>query len=81
MEAWLSDAGLNRLEACLPRHPAFENRFKPEGVRALIRQQRRQKSRHRYLWTLIQLAIWHKLFVQADGRPPPLWQDPLELLD
>jgi asparagine synthase (glutamine-hydrolysing) len=77
---WMRGAYLDRLAAVLPGHPAIRPWFRPEGVRLLVDHQRRRGGVTRPLWTLLQLAVWHALFVDGDGAAPAPMQDPVDLI-
>lgn len=77
---WLQGQFLDRLEALLPKHAAIQTWFDPTGINHLFRRHRAKGDMARHLWTLMQFAIWHQLFVDGEGGAPPALQDPLELL-
>ncbi len=77
---WLSGTLLERLGELLPRQRAIREWCQPEGVRALVARQARRGDAAAPLWALLHFALWHRLFVEGDGSPPPPRQDPLELL-
>jgi asparagine synthase (glutamine-hydrolysing) len=62
---WLRGAFLDRLAERLPAHPAMQRWFRPDGVAALVRAQQRHGRATRELWELMQLAIWHRIFVEG----------------
>ncbi len=49
--------------------------FRPEGVATLVREQRRGGNTGRAIWGLMQLAIWHRIFIE--GHVPSRDEDPL----
>ncbi|MBK9132155.1 MAG: asparagine synthase (glutamine-hydrolyzing) [Gammaproteobacteria bacterium] len=79
MDAWLRGATLDRLEKILSASPAIREWFQPGAVRLLVEKQRRGRGVTRNLGALLQLALWHRIFVEGDGARPPL-QDPLTYL-
>jgi asparagine synthase (glutamine-hydrolysing) len=73
---WFHGAFLDKLGARLPHHPMIQRWFLPEGVAALVREQRMGGNASRAIWGLMQLAIWHRIFIE--GHVPGLDEDPLE---
>jgi asparagine synthase (glutamine-hydrolysing) len=72
---WLRGAFLDELGARLPAHPLMRRWFRPEGVSALVRAHRARGGLTREVWSLLQLAIWHRIFVE--GHVPGRDEDPL----
>ena len=67
LEAWLTRALRPRIADALTSESALSKGwFKPDAVRALVREWRPQDSY--VLWTLFMLERWHCLF--TDGRRP-----------
>ncbi|HHC72308.1 MAG TPA: asparagine synthase (glutamine-hydrolyzing) [Thiotrichales bacterium] len=77
---WLTPDLMDRLAGRLPAHPAITPWFEGGVVRELLDNARRRNSPNRIVWALLQLAIWHELFIEGDGSPPPVDCDPLELI-
>ena len=73
---WLRGEFLDGLAARLPAHPMIRRWFEPDGVAALLREQQRGGNTARAIWGLMQLAIWHRIFIE--GRVPARDEDPLE---
>lgn len=73
---WFRDPFLDGLAARLPRHPLIQRWFRPDGVAALVREQQDGGNTARMIWGLMQLAIWHRIFVE--GHVPSLHEDLLE---
>ena len=76
MRRWFHGALLDELAEHLSRHPAIRRWFRPEGVAALVREQQAGGNASRALWGLMQIAIWHRIFV--DGLVPSRSEDPLD---
>jgi asparagine synthase (glutamine-hydrolysing) len=72
---WLRGEFLDGLAARLPEHPVIQRWFRPEGVATLVREQRRGGNTGRAIWGLMQLAIWHRIFIE--GHVPSRDEDPL----
>jgi len=72
---WLTGDILDGLAARLPVHPVIRRWFQPDAVAELVREQQRGRNAARLVWGLMQLAIWHEIFVA--GRVPGRDEDPL----
>ena len=72
---WLQGDILDGLVARLPVHPVIRRWFQPGAVAELVREQQRGGNAARLVWSLMQLAIWHEIFVE--GRVPDRDEDPL----
>lgn len=77
---WLKGGLLDSLEAVLPNNRGVREWFQPEGVRHLIEAQRRTGKLSQPLWSIMQFAIWHALFIDGSGAKPAALQDPLALM-
>jgi asparagine synthase (glutamine-hydrolysing) len=73
---WFRGEFLDRLGDGLSRHPMIKRWFRPDGVSALVREQQMGGNASRAIWGLMQLAIWHRIFVE--GHVPSRNEDPLE---
>jgi asparagine synthase (glutamine-hydrolysing) len=73
---WLRGKFLDGLAERLPEHPAIRQWFRPDGVAALVAAQQARGNATREIWGLMQLAIWHRIFVE--GHRPSRDEDPLE---
>ena len=73
---WFRGEFLDRLAPILPENRAIQRWFRPDGVAALVREQQRGGNASRAIWGLMQIAIWHRIFV--DGHTPARDEDPLE---
>jgi asparagine synthase (glutamine-hydrolysing) len=73
---WFDGPFLDTLGARLPRHPMVQRWFQPDGVAALVREQRMGGNASRAIWGLMQLGIWHRIFIE--GHVPGRDEDPLE---
>jgi asparagine synthase (glutamine-hydrolysing) len=72
---WLKGDILDGLAARLPAHPVIRRWFQPDAVAELVREQQRGRNAARLVWGLMQLAIWHEIFIA--GRVPGRDEDPL----
>ena len=75
---WLSGAFLDRLEHKLVRSPALTEWFETARLPALFNAQRTRRSASREIFTLLQFAIWHRLFIEQPGARPAPNEDPLD---
>jgi len=73
---WFRGDFLNQLAAVLPWNPAIQRWFRPAGVAALVREQQAGGNASRAIWGLMQIAIWHRIFVE--GQTPRRDEDPLD---
>jgi len=76
MRRWLHGDFLDKLAVRLPYHPAIQRWFRPDGVIGLVREQQAGGNASRAIWGLMQIAIWHRIFVE--GHTPSRNEDPLE---
>lgn len=75
---WLQGEFLDRLGKRLTNNRAVNEWFRPEGISALIENQRRFGTASRELWCVMQFAIWHRLFVEGPIQVPRTFEDPLD---
>jgi asparagine synthase (glutamine-hydrolysing) len=73
---WLHGELLDQLASLLPRNRALQRWFRPAGLAALVCEQQAGGNTSRALWGLMQLAIWHRIFVE--GQTPGRDEDPLD---
>ena len=76
MRGWLHGAFLDRLAVHLPGHPAIRRWFRADAVGRLLREQQAGGNMTHAIWGLVQLAIWHRIFI--DGHVPGRDEDPVE---
>lgn len=74
---WLRGEFLSRLADKLPQSPAIREWCDPSVVRALLARQAAKHDVTREVWSLMQFAIWHRLFVEGQGHVPATEEDPL----
>jgi asparagine synthase (glutamine-hydrolysing) len=72
---WLRGDFLDELAVHLPKHPVIRRWFRGDAVAALVRAQQRGGNTARAIWGLVQLAIWHRIFVE--GHVPGRDEDPM----
>jgi asparagine synthase (glutamine-hydrolysing) len=79
---WLRGNFLSALATKLPASPAIRQWCRADAVQALLARQAAKRDVTREVWSLLQFAIWHRLFVDGRGSlpPPGAEEDPLEWL-
>ncbi|MDN5850645.1 MAG: asparagine synthase (glutamine-hydrolyzing), partial [Nitrococcus sp.] len=75
------DSALQRLARALPGHPGIRAWFRPQGVRARLHADSHAGELSRVGFALLEFALWHQLFIDGDGDPPPAGVDPVALLE
>jgi asparagine synthase (glutamine-hydrolysing) len=76
---WLRGERLTRVLAGLHKSEAIGRWFKPEGLTWLVERQQQRGDVGRAVWSLLQISIWHQLFVEGgDGAPSSLNGDLFE---
>lgn len=74
---WLGADFIARLKQPLLDSPAIREWFRPEPVAALLDAQMQTGKHSRECWSLMQFAIWHRLFVDGDDAVPGFDEDPV----
>ncbi len=77
---WLRGAFLDGLAQRLPQSPAIQQWCVPQAVQALLARQASHGDCTREVWSLMQFAIWHRLFIDAAAVEPAAEEDPLAWL-
>ena len=77
---WLRGPFLAALAQKLPRSAAIHEWCEPLAVQALLARQAQKADVTREVWSLMQFAIWHRLFVQRSAATPLAEEDPLAWL-
>ena len=78
MRQLLGGEFLSRLGQALAANAAVQHWFDAGGVRRLVELQREKGSCTEQLWGVMQFAIWHRIFVEQQGREPERSADPLD---
>lgn len=78
---WLQGPLLAQLADRLPHNAAVREWFDPQGVSALIKARQRGAPVSRELFSLLQFALWHRLFIDAPGSLPAPTEATLEWLE
>ena len=78
---WFSEDFLQALRKTLPHIHGMRQWFQPEGILELTEKGKRSSVEGRVLWSLIQFAIWHKIFIEGSGERPPDFISPIEFLN
>ncbi|MCC2655473.1 MAG: asparagine synthase (glutamine-hydrolyzing) [Panacagrimonas sp.] len=76
---WLRGDFLSALATKLPANPAIREWCRADAVQALLARQAAKHDVTREVWSLLQFAIWHRLFVERRGarQAPGAEEDPL----
>lgn len=78
---WLSGDFLTRLGQVLPALPAIKHWFNAGEIAHLVQAKRGESSAAtRTLFSLLQFALWHRMFIEGDGVQPAAHVDPLDFL-
>lgn len=77
---WLSGQFLDQLEQKLTANRVLARWFKLEKVAGLFAAQRAGQNHARHIWCLMQIAIWHRLFIERPGVVPATTENPLDWL-
>lgn len=78
MRELLGGEFLSRLGPALLANEAVQHWFDSAGLRHLIDAQRASGGYTEQLWGVMQFAIWHRIFVEQQGRMPGTSEDPLD---
>ena len=76
----LQGENLRRLGMILPHHPAFAGMIEASGIAALIARQAAHTDVTVILWSLLQYAVWHRIFIEGGGEKPEVFTDPIEFI-
>jgi asparagine synthase (glutamine-hydrolysing) len=78
MRQLLSGDFLSRLGTALAGNAAVNEWFDSAGIQHLIEAQRHSGGCSEQVWGVMQFAIWHRIFVEQQGRKPGREEDPLD---
>lgn len=78
---WLSGEFLGQLEGKLMANRAVATWFRHDQVPRLFHAQRNGRNASREIWSLMQFAIWHRIFIDGPCQRPSSDEDPLEWID
>lgn len=76
----LRGENLRQLAMILPHHEAFAGLFAPAGITALVTRQAARGDVTLILWSLLQYAVWHRVFITGNGSRPEVFTDPIEFI-
>jgi asparagine synthase (glutamine-hydrolysing) len=74
---WLRGDFLASLATRLPKSAAIQAWCQPPAVEALLARQADKGDVTREVWSLLQFAVWHRLFVEGAAALPAAEEDPL----
>ena len=81
VQDWFTDSFLGSLRHLLPQSPVIRQWFKPDGILQLLDTHSRKGGYHQHIFRLLQLAIWHRIFIEHKGEVPPISVHPAEFLE
>ncbi len=76
--ALLTEKFLARLEEKLTGNPAVARWFDPQGIKKLFLRHGRRHDMAVEIWSLMQFAMWHRIFIDDPGRKPSTEENPLD---
>ena len=74
----LDDALLQRLGPALASNKMLREWFDIGALQRLVQAQRQGGGHSEQLWGVMQLAIWHRIFIERSGAMPGLREDPID---
>jgi asparagine synthase (glutamine-hydrolysing) len=77
---WFTREYLAVLSEALTGSEVVRQWFEPEGIRWLLEEQKRTGRYYQHLFRILQLATWHRIFVENGGTMPPRSIHPARLL-
>ena len=77
VDDWLRGERLQTLFEVLPEAGGIHDWFDPEEVRKLLLAQQQGARYSSVLWTLLNFAVWYRIFIEGDGSKPADHADPL----
>src|SRR5512143_1726149 len=80
VDDWLRGARLQTLLKVLPESAGIRTWFDPAEVRRLLHAQQQGAKHSSALWTLLNFAVWHRIFIEGDGSKPADQADPLAFI-
>jgi len=75
---WLTGRVAERIGERLMANRGIRDWFRVAAIPELVRARQARRGGGRELYGLMQIAIWHRLFVEAPGTRPSPDEDPLE---
>ena len=75
---WLTGDFVDSLEGKLLRNKGINQWFNRDGIKKICQKQRKKGSCTRILWSLMQFAIWHNLFIEGTEPKPGLKENAIE---
>ncbi len=76
----LDGENLAKLKRVLPGHQALAGWFEPAEIASLIDRQSARQDVADIVWALLQFAVWHRIFIEADGKKPELCVNPVDFI-
>ncbi|MBI3432364.1 MAG: asparagine synthase (glutamine-hydrolyzing) [Hydrogenophilales bacterium] len=80
VDDWLRGERLQTLLKVLPDSEGIRAWFDPAEVRKLLLAQQQGAKHSTALWTLLNFAVWHRIFIETAGQKPADQADPLAFI-
>ena len=80
VDDWLRGARLQTLLKVLPESGGIRAWFDPQAVRKLLLAQQQGAKHSSALWTLLNFAVWYRIYMESDGQKPADQSDPLAFI-
>lgn len=77
---WLQGPFLDQLEERLLSNSGIKGWFQKEGIQELFAAQRKRPKQSRVIWSLMQFAIWHNLFIETGSQNPSHQENVLDCI-
>ena len=80
VDDWLRGERLQILLKVLPESGGIRAWFDPSEVRKLLLAQQQGARHTSALWTLLNFAVWYRIYIESDGKKPADQSDPLAFI-
>lgn len=80
VQQWLGKTLKTRLADVLPKNRAINEWFRVDEISRILNSPRQNPVSTRIIWSLLEFAIWHRLFIEGDGARPPAQIDPIDII-
>jgi len=80
VKEWLQGDFLQQLGQKLLGSAVVEQWFERDGLRQILAAQAAGKNHSRDIWSVMQFAIWYRLFIDQPGIRPAAQENPLDWL-
>lgn len=80
VDDWLRGERLQTLIKVLPESGGIRNWFDPSEVRKLLLAQQQGARHSSALWSLLNFAVWYRIYMESDGSKPAGQTNPLDFI-